>query len=1070
MFMTIKRVVAFIISFMMLFCIALLGLIYLIDTNKNKLLDSYENRYQSYLLADQLRQSSDDLTRFARTYVVTGDKKYQKFYFEVLAIRNGAKPRPKNYERIYWDLLASGFAPREDGETKSLHKLMEEQGFSPQEFMALETAENNSNELVKTETVAMNLIKNSAVNRTNYSLDEKSTDYDLATMMMHDNKYHLEKYKIMKPVDEFFNMLNVRTRTAVDTFSKDSQFLFNLLISMSLFLVLFTLTTSWALVRYILKPLGEEPKVLQDIAYQITKGNLHFSFKDKASGLYKSLSIMSKSLKKNRAKLEEQSWLQQGQALTDDALRKEQDPYALGRSVLSILANYSGAKIGSLYIWRNNIHDNGDGELQNISTFSYYDSTANKQSYQLGEGVIGQAAADGEIVIYNDIPANYMVVQSSIGESPVTHIAVIPFFYRDELKGVLELGFFADVTDVKKELFERIRESLGITFENILAHQSLKNALDSSQTLSEELQTQQEELRVSNDLLVKKTDELENQKQSLQNSKIEIEKKADQLESASRYKSEFLANMSHELRTPLNSLLILAGSLKENGSGHLDEEEVYSANTIEQSGKHLLALINDILDLSKIESGHMDVTREKVILAEFKQCLDDRFSVIAKDKKIEFNFIINASAPTYFISDRLKVEQILTNLIGNGLKFTNKGNVTVEVSSTTNKLDQQQIIFNVKDTGIGIHKEKHGQIFNAFQQADSSMTRRYGGTGLGLSISTKLSTLLDGKIELETTQGKGSTFRLILPLVTSDLETNIVLAVEELNSDIILNTSNVELLPQKFSVLVVGEPWSAEMTASLTLKNVDIDTAKDSMETISALNNKPYDALVMNFIIGDESALDILPTLSNNTNSELPSIIICSSNELTDNQVFDINKYSNKIIMRSARFEERLNEELTLLVNEKSTESVIKSSNFVKSDSMSESKSIIKAEYSVLKGRTVLLVDDDMRNTFSLAKVLRNHDMSVEIALNSKQALVLLQESPEIDIVCLDIMMPENDGYHTLSNIRKQPKFKTLPIITLTANNFESDKQKCLAAGANDFLSKPIDVPLLLERMKHCLS
>ncbi|MCL1079953.1 response regulator [Parashewanella spongiae] len=1063
--MTIKRVVAFIILFMMLFCIALLGLIYLIDANKNKLLDSYESRYESYLLADQLRQSSDDLTRFARTYVVTGDKKYKEFYFEVLAIRNGDKPRPKHYERIYWDLLANGFAPRQDGETKSLHKLMEEQGISQQEFTALETAENNSNELVKIETIAMNMVEN----RPYSSLDKNSTNYDLATMMMHDNKYHLEKYRIMKPVDEFFNLLNVRTRSAVDTFSKDGKFLFNVLIFMSLFLVLFTLTTSWALVRYILKPLGEEPQVLQDIAYQITKGNFHYSFKDKANGLYKSLSIMNKSLKKNRAKLEAQSWLQQGQALTDDVLRKEQNPNVLGRSVLSILANYSGAKIGSLYIWKKNVHDDGKGELQNISTFSYYDSMANKKNYQLGEGVIGQAAVDGEIIIYNDIPEDYMVVQSSIGESPVTHVVVIPFFYRNELKGVLELGFFTDVTDVKKEFFERIRESLGITFENILANQSLKNALDSSQTLSEELQTQQEELRISNDLLVKKTEELEDQKQSLQNSKIEIEKKAEQLENANRYKSEFLANMSHELRTPLNSLLILAGSLKENSSGHLDEEEVYSANTIEQSGKHLLALINDILDLSKIESGHMDITQEKVMLAEFKQCLEDRFSVIAKEKGIEFKFIINSNAPAYFISDRLKVEQILTNLIGNGLKFTNKGNVTVEVLSSTNELDQQQIHFNVKDTGIGIHKDKHEKIFNAFQQADSSMTRKYGGTGLGLSISTKLASLLNGEVELETIQGKGSTFRLVLPLVTSDLETNIVLNVEELKSDIISDTSNIQSQLDSFLVLVVGEPWTAEITASLILKNVNVDSAKDRMETTSALNNRRYDALVMNFVIDDETALDILPELSNSVSRALPPIIICSSSEFTDSQVFDINKYTNKIIMQSARFEERLNEELTSLMNEKATNQLFKPSYSVKNDVASESTSTENADYSALKGRTVLLVDDDMRNTFSLAKVLRNHDMSVEIALNSKQALVLLQESPKIDIVCLDIMMPENDGYHTLSNIRKQAKFKTLPIITLTANNFESDKQRCLAAGANDYLPKPIDVPLLLERMKRCL-
>ncbi len=1055
--MSIKRLITSIFIVMILFCLLLASLVFKLQANQQKLQQSHINRYQSYLLADELRQSSDDLTRFVRSYAVSGEPRFKQYYMDVLAIRNGEKARPLQYHRIYWDLLiGDGIKPRANGSAKSLLSLMMDAGFSEPELQMLETSKRKSDTLVLTELNAIKTLKEHQfeINNPLYSTTISKNKTVLDDLF--NSRYHQQKAQIMRPVDDFFDLLDSRTKSQVTRFTQIDNDIFEQLIALTLFIFIFSILLCLALLKYVLRPLGGEPAMMNQIALNIATGKLDIPFNDTAIGVYKSLKEMTLNLKQHSTERENHAWLQQGQVSIDQVLRKEQEEAKLSELVLTTLARYVRASVGSLYVWRDNISDNGEGALQRSAVFAHTHNPDQPCQYKLHEGLVGQAAAELQQIIVQDIPSGYMRIHSSTGEHQPVQIVLMPFSYMGRLRGVIELAFIQTITPLQNKLLESLRESIGITFENISARDNLHNALEEAQNLSEELQTQQEELRVSNESLRSKSTDLELQQETLLLSKIELENKAEQLEQSNQYKSEFLANMSHELRTPLNSLLILARSLQSNPSGNLSVEEVYSAKVIQDSGHHLLELINHILDSSKIEAGYMQVYYEQLDLGLLKKKFIDRIKPLAKEQQIDFKFAIAAQVPQFINSDKLRLEQILTNLISNAIKFTKHGQVTVSLN-----LDQQQqnILFCVADTGIGIAAELHQHIFKAFQQADGSMTRKYGGTGLGLSISKDLAHLLGGDIQLKSILGEGSTFTLSLPLHIQKQEIAATQQKGLLNPEShVINTDD----QNSKHILVVEDDFGGSIALQTLLKfdEVQVHFVTSGEAALQALESGCYLAVILDLNLPDISGFEVLETLANTNRVAQPEFIVYTAGELSDDELIQLNQYTDKIIVKSSYSGERLLEEIHELILEKNQPNATPNL-LIESDAAIDT--------TPLQGKTLLLVDDDMRNTYSLAKILRENGLKVEIATSGAQGLTALDKNPDIDLVIMDMMMPGMDGYETTVKIREQATFKNLPIIVLTASALSGDREKLQLAGANDFLSKPIDMKLLYESLIACV-
>lgn len=700
------------------------------------------------------------------------------------------------------------------------------------------------------------------------------------------------------------------------------------------------------------------------------------------------------------------------------------------------------------------------------------------------------------------------------------------------------------------------------------------------QASSEELQAQQEELRITNEELIIKTE-------AVQASQREAEFKAEQLAEANRYKSEFLANMSHELRTPLNSLLILSKSLADNEDGNLSKEEVESAQVVNDSGKNLLEKINEILDLSKAESGKMMVDNSAVIMSNLSSDLNSRFLHMAIDKGISFSIAITDDVPNSFVSDGTKLSQILTNLIGNAIKFTEQGEVKLSITMQrlSTSLQEKLVAFTVIDSGVGIAVEHQSSIFEAFQQADGSTNRQFGGTGLGLSIVQTFSKLLGGTVELESEVGKGSSFTLYLPLeppenvdiemaseksinfeakqtpppfmddrddldshkslyliieddesfakilfetchqqqsqslVASDGETGLFLAKKYNFTGIILDymlpgldgdevtailksdpatkhipihiisavddftdISSLDIIGQltkpvsKRDILQVLEqlrgkyskPTASKvqlllieeneediqlLQAILEKEQVELSSVRSGQHALSCLKEQQFDAIIMELVLPDMSGFELLEKLSQKIGS-LPPIIVHTSKELSDAEYSQLKESTETIVIKSTVSPERLHDEVHLFIN---------AMNNVRFD---EDIQLADVDKMKLTGKTVLIVDDDMRNTFALAKVLRKKEIIIHIAPSGQESLSLLEKYDDIDLVLMDIMMPEMDGYETMRTIREQAQYAALPIIALTAKAMAGDKEACLEAGANDYLAKPVDVQKLLIMMQ----
>lgn len=937
----------------------------------------------------------------------------------------------------------------------------------------------------------------------------------------------------------------------------------------------------------------------------IDKGN------DELGKISSAINKVTASFENTFNELNNTTWLQTGAVELSDAARGQKELKQLSFNLINTISEYLKAPLGTLYI-----------KDDNSTVFKLHASYGGAKAPDIitsQTGLIAQCARNKKTIIIENVPADYTTVNSSLGQTPVVCLIILPLVYDNDCIGVMELGLLKQPTPLEIKFLESNLETMAVNINAAQDNYKLQNLLEETQSQSEELQAQhselentnheleiqsqklqasEEELRVQQEELMQSNTELEERGSLLEERNVDIQKKALEIQQTSKYKSEFLANMSHELRTPLNSILLLSRLLSENNEKTLNDEQVEFASVIQNSGQGLLALIDEILDLSKIESGKMDMDYFNVTLGDVAEDINSLFKTVAKEKKIELNISLAKNIPTTIETDKARLEQILKNLISNSLKFTSKGSVSLQI--TNDPATKGNICFIVKDTGIGIAPEKQQLIFEAFQQADGSTKRKYGGTGLGLSISRELAKLLGGEITLESTPGEGSTFTLFLPVkkpnsialdnhIFPEIKTpdiispNPVVKNEYITTfipenipddrDVITENDKVILIIEddtnfakslleysrkkgyKGVVAVQGDEgitlagvykplgilldiqlpvksgWDVmdelkantktrhipvHMMSSLKLKNkslikgaidfIDKPFAFEQMDDVfkkieyvlnrkskkvliiednpkharalahflqtsnihSELNNnisqgierlksKEVDCVILDMGIPDATAYAALEEAKRNPELENLPIIVFTGKSLSMAEELKIKKYADSIVVKTAHSYQRMLDEVSLFLH------------LVQAKKDPHEKPLTPkagALNDILEGKTVLITDDDIRNIFAISKALENYKMKVVTALNGKEAIKLLEENDAIDIVLLDMMMPEMDGYDTAQAIRANPAWKKIPVIAVTAKAMSGDRDKCINAGASDYITKPIDLDQMMSLLR----
>lgn len=881
----------------------------------------------------------------------------------------------------------------------------------------------------------------------------------------------------------------------------------------------------------------------------------------------------------------QQIWLEKSVVTLNDVLREENTQEDLAEKVIKVLCILLGGKVGTLFLAK---QGNDRGRLYLTGCYAYTGTGENvRGTYQIGEGVIGQVAMDQSRIILKDIVQDDIKIVSGLGSFSPKTVVISPFSFKQEIYGVVEIGFNNDFSEIQQVFLDRTQEAIASAFERIYIRDSLSTALQQAQIFSEELQVANEEMLV-------KTDALETQTLQLKKSERISLARAKELEESNRYKSEFLANMSHELRTPLNSLLILAQLLADNEQGRLSEDQVESAQIIKSSGQHLLHLINEILELSKVEAGYMVAQPSEVIMSSLIDILQQRFDPLAKEKRLQFKIIQLTKLPETFVSDDQLLEQVLTNLLGNAIKFTQQGKVLLAIDVVLMGEDEgakQWLQFEVSDTGIGIPDKQIVNIFSAFHQVDGGFNRRYGGTGLGLSIANAYAELLGGHIEVKSKEHDGSTFTLLLPLqllnekrvdcneafrskpvdlergkdstiknppfaddrylidadgsvilvlegdekfakilyqqvkaqgynciVSNDAESTIQLVKAYPVSGIILDlclpgmegkefltqlnaTSDIEhipihvisvmddngmywkegvvgyltkpVTPQKINdalkilkyfdldgdrrILVVEKEQEQQQVLPMLLEHESavIEVSSTIEDAMVLINKKTFDCIILGAeFIQESNGFSLLDGIVDNKTIKQPLIIVYISKELNDKAKQSLKLYEERIAVHHQKSPERLKDEITLFLHQVKNKKL-------KGDNFLAYKSDMR-----LSGKSVMIVDDDMRNSYALAKALRGAGINVFINSSGQDALNQLAEGIKVDVVLMDIMMPEMDGFEAIKKIRLQKQFEKLPIIAVTAKTMPEDKAHCLQAGANDYLVKPIDLNQLMTMIR----
>ncbi|MGI8605323.1 MAG: HAMP domain-containing protein [Verrucomicrobiales bacterium] len=956
--------------------------------------------------------------------------------------------------------------------------------------------------------------------------------------------------------------------------------------------------------------LTTQVRAIAEVATAVTKGDLTRSIQVETRGevaeLKDNIHTMIGNLRVTTESNQEQDWLKTNLAKFTRMLQGQRDLFTVGQMLLSELAPLVGAQQGTIY--QMTFGEEGRFVLRFLAGYSHRIDQA--QWIEVGDGLVGQCATEQQRILLTDIQPGYASIRSSLGEAPPVNIVVLPVLFEGETKAVIELASLHPFTAAHLNFLEQLTQSIGVVLNTIEATMRTENLLQQSQQLTSELQSGQKELQQTNEELEQKARQLaeqnfevERKNKEIEQARHALEEKAAELALTSKYKSEFLTNMSHELRTPLNSILILGQQLGENPGGNLTHKQVEFARNIHSAGSDLLNLINDILDLSKIDSGTVTVDAEEITFTALRESVERSFRHIAENKNLPFVLDFATSLPRAFTTDSKRLRQIIKNLLSNAFKFTARGQVTMTVRPAEDGWSSDHPVLShassvialaIRDTGIGIAPEKQRLIFEAFQQADAGTSRKFGGTGLGLAISRELASLLGGEIRLASTPGEGSTFTLYLPLqyvgpvlgspsavrssqtndsailqvlpvareeiILDDRDTitadDLVLLIVEddphyarvllglardkgfkglvalkgqqalalarrhlpaaITLDIFLpdmlgwtvlnnlklnpitrhipvqiisieeecqhglahgafsylvkpaTTDNLELALNRIKTftsprvkrLLVVEDNDLERQSIVELLNhddIEIVSASTGHEAMQALLDSPFDCCVLDLRRPEMTGFELLDEVQSEPSLREVPIVVFTGKDLSEEEEKHLRTVAKSIVLKDVQSPERLLDETSLFLHR------------VVARLPEEKQRMLERLHTsneALRGRKVLVVDDDARNIFALSIVLENKEMEVINATNGRQAIEIIKSTEDLSIVLMDIMMPEMDGYETMREIRRHPEFRSLPILALTVKAMKGDREKCLEAGASDYIAKPVDAEQLLSLLR----
>jgi len=846
--------------------------------------------------------------------------------------------------------------------------------------------------------------------------------------------------------------------------------------------------------------LTTQVRAIAEVATAVTKGDLTRSIGVEASGevavLKDNINEMIRNLRETTEKNTEQDWLKTNVTRFTRMLQGQRDPMTVSKMILSELAPLVHAEHAVFY---GMVGANGRrAHLAYQAGYAYRQRRSVPLEFQLGEGLVGQCAIEKKPIVVREVPVDYIRISSGLGEARPANIVVLPVLFEGDVRAVIELASFTPFSATHMDFLDQLTESIGIVLNTIEANSRTEELLKQSQSLANELQTQQDQLQRTNEELAEKARqlahqnaEIEQRRNELEAAKSLVEEKAEQLEITSRYKSEFLANMSHELRTPLNSLLILAQELAANPDGNLLAKQVEFATIIRSSGTDLLKLINDILDLSKIESGTVALAITEWPLEELKPMLERTFRHVAEATRLGFSIDVRPELPESITTDPQRLQQILNNLLSNAFKFTEKGDVefvaqlaTSGWSATHETLNRapQVIAFSVIDTGIGIPQEKQQSVFEPFAQGDGTTSRKFGGTGLGLSICRELTRMLGGEIRLESEPGVGSVFTVYLPSSSptqirrvsvggttngrsaggmATMQTPVAVAAGGAIWHAEPASSTVEIASRegRRSVLVVeDDPIQRQHIVELLHSaGAQITAVATGDEAVELLKREGFDCVVLDLGLPGVSGWRVIDELQADQNLRAVPVVVYTAKQLTRKEETKLARAAKSIVIKDVRSPERLRSEiLSILQAEDNSEAHSNGSHGSAADD-------------ALEGRKVIIVDDDVRNIFALTALLERQQMEVLSVDSGQEALELLRERGDIDVAIVDVMMPEMDGYETMSRIRDLSTYRSRPIIALTAKAMKGDREKCIQAGASDYIAKPVNSGELIGMLKSWL-
>ena len=762
---------------------------------------------------------------------------------------------------------------------------------------------------------------------------------------------------------------------------------------------------------------------------------------------------------------DKQNWIKDGLSGLNKELSGKNDIKLVSDSSIKYICQYLNAGVGALYIY------NKEDEISSLlGAYAFVRKGDISHKFKLGEGTIGQVALQKTPINLKNITTQYMSIETGTATKSDLNTYTFPLIYQDELYGIIEIGTISIFDEAQKDFFELANTIIATSLFSSIQNKKVQDLLvdsqksnkklkkqqiqmeeynseleeantqmqeqqaqleeansqmEEQQTQLEEANSQMEEQQVQ---LKQSEEELKTQNKQLQKSKGELDKKANDLEESNKYKSEFLANMSHELRTPLNSVILLSSMLSENKKENLSEDDIKKAKIINSSGGDLLRLINDVLDLSKVEAGRMELIIDNFHSSEFSQRIGDMFEPSIHNNGLKF--IVEDKYNNIINTDENKLSQIIKNFLSNSLKFTHEGTIKLIIEP----IKSNKVKISVKDTGIGIAKEKQNLVFQAFTQADGSTSRKYGGTGLGLSITKELVKLMNGDISLESKEGEGSTFSIIIPNLEKEQNEVISDNSEEIHNKIIDDSLKLVSTDKTFLIIENDQQFALELKDIINRKGDYVliaNSGKKGLDLASKYNN--IQGVLLNLELPDDDGIDILKELKSNIKTNKLPVYVLSDND---------GKKKNNYI-------EEVNEFLENIHN--SSKNTIPN---------------LKLDDINFNGKTILVVDDDMRNTFVLVEILEDKEATVLTASNGKEALNILENNTNINIVLMDIMMPVMDGYEAITKIRENNDTKDIPIIAITAKAMTKDKEKSLNVGANDFLTKPLNLDSFLGVVK----